>query len=603
MNWFKHKGKNESIIDKSDSEIIESVGMAELPLQVHYFYQKYPEDNHLIDIGGDCMFRFGEINLANVSYLATYIHFIKIDNGILTIEGNVSWPAVYSDLFKLSILINGTSYNCDLTDADFDKSIDGEVYEVRKVFKKSMDLVEDNYAIQFGYECNGIKAISGKINSMRFAPVADIIPNQFWYSNEYIVSIDKNTLILEKCSDKSFIRKLEEKYQSSIKAHYTEETAKWGIDLRNKYYERLDKKNKPIWLFMDRADRADDNAEVFFKYMQNHPEIDSYFILDNKSTDYNRLSQIGKVIDLYSEEHYLTVLLADYIISSQCNGVVENPFWDKAEMFRDLYHNGKIIFLQHGVIKDDMSPTLNRYNTNFTGFITSTKPEYQSILDYPYHYTDKEVWLTGLPIFDELEDKSEKIILVMPTWRQELMHQEWDEDSQNMKWVPNKDWTRSKYYKRYSALLNSKRLLRACRKYGYRLAFMPHPLFEPYIRDIIKNDEVLFWDRSKSYRDALSEGAILITDYSSIAFEFAYLKKLVIYYQFDRNRFFENHTYKKGYFDYERDGFGEVVYHNNEMIDMLKRVVCLKSDYLNNIKLFLDNDYSSCERIYNFLIE
>ena len=66
----------------------------------------------------------------------------------------------------------------------------------------------------------------------------------------------------------------------------------------------------------------------------------------------------------------MTALLADYIVSSQCNGVVENPFWDKAEYFRDLYHKPKMVFLQHGVIKDDMSLTLNRYNTNFTGFIT-----------------------------------------------------------------------------------------------------------------------------------------------------------------------------------------------------------------------------------------
>ena len=71
--------------------------------------------------------------------------------------------------------------------------------------------------------------------------------------------------------------------------------------------------------------------------------------------------------------------------------MIENPFWDFSEYFRDLYHRPKRIFLQHGIIKDDMSITLNRYNTDFTGFITSVKEEYNSILEYPYSYTKNEV--------------------------------------------------------------------------------------------------------------------------------------------------------------------------------------------------------------------
>ena len=44
-------------------------------------------------------------------------------------------------------------------------------------------------------------------------------------------------------------------------------------------------------------------------------------------------------------------------------------------------------------------------------------------------------------------------------------------------------------------------------------------------------------------------------DYSSIAFDFAYMKKPLIYYQFDQDKYYTNH-FAKGYFDCERDGFG-----------------------------------------------
>ena len=79
---------------KDDQEIIRTIGMENLPRIIDVLYDKYHGKYQLIDIGGDCMFRFGNTNVANVSYLATYIHFLSIDNGVLKIEGNVSWPAV-----------------------------------------------------------------------------------------------------------------------------------------------------------------------------------------------------------------------------------------------------------------------------------------------------------------------------------------------------------------------------------------------------------------------------------------------------------------------------------------------------------------------------
>lgn len=296
-------------------------------------------------------------------------------------------------------------------------------------------------------------------------------------------------------------------------------------------------------------------------------------------------------------------MLADYIISSQCNGVVENPFWEKSEFFRDLYHKPKLVFLQHGVIKDDMSRTLNRFHTNFTGFVTSTQAEYRSILDYPYFYSEREVWLTGLPVFDELEDKSKKIILLMPTWRQGLMHQEWNDESHNMQWKPVGNVEDSEYFRRYDSLLHNRTLLEACRKAGYQIAFMPHPLLEPYVSRFADAGEILLWDSTKSYREAFGEGSLLVTDYSSVAFEFVYLNKPVLYYQFDREEFFREHTYRKGYFDYERDGLGEVCCTEKELVQQICKYLenhCqLEEKYGKKIAdLYPERDGKACERLY-----
>ncbi len=602
--WQRHKVRH-ILSQVKDRDIIKEIGMADLPQIIDLLYYKYGGKYRLIDIGGDCMFRFGRTNVANSSYLPTFIHFISIENNVLKIEGNVSWPAVLDKEFKFAVIENEWKHMCELHNANLDLANGKNTYETRKAFcyRTSLDN-EQKLEIKFCYECNDIDSISRKINAMRFSPVADCIAGQYSIMNGWLVYISGNVLVLERANDEK-MREKEEAFQAQIIKNDVI-TGKWAVELRNRYFAKLKEKKKPIWLFMDRPDRADDNAEVFFRYMQRHKEIETVFVIESKSKDYERIASIGKVVDLYSKEHYLTALLADYIVSSQCNGVVENPFWDKAEYCRDLYHKPKIIFLQHGVIKDDMSLTLNRYNTNFTGFITSTRAEYESIIEYPYFYTDKEVWLTGLPIFDELENRPQRIILVMPTWRQSLMHQAWNEENEMMEWVPNGEIRESEYYHRYYSLLHNEKLLEICKEYGYKIAFKSHPLIEPFIKDIVDNEMLEWWDSDKTYKDAFAEGSLLVTDYSSVAFEFAYLRKPVVYYQFDENTFFKTHTYRKGYFDYVGNGFGEVVNTEEKLVDTIcdyiRRNCELSEYYKERIEsAYLTSENNTCEQIYKMM--
>jgi len=81
-----------------------------------------------------------------------------------------------------------------------------------------------------------------------------------------------------------------------------------------------------------------------------------------------------------------------------------------------------LYFLQHGIIKDDLSKYLNRFRTNISLFITSSEKEYKSILNSNYGYNENNIILTGLPRFDNLQRlhnliNKEKIVLILPTWR------------------------------------------------------------------------------------------------------------------------------------------------------------------------------------------
>ena len=94
-----------------------------------------------------------------------------------------------------------------------------------------------------------------------------------------------------------------------------------------------------------------------------------------------------------------------------------------------------------------------------------------------------------------------------------------------------------------------------------------------------------------------------------MVFDFAYLRKPVLYYQADKEEFFSGaHTYTKGYFDYERDGFGEVEYDVDSLVDRVIEYMendCrLKPLYRDRIDAtFPYSDQNNCKRIYEAIIE
>ena len=149
---------------------------------------------------------------------------------------------------------------------------------------------------------------------------------------------------------------------------------------------------------MERINVAGDNAEHFYKFLKQHQDKDikSCFTISEDSADYEKMNQVGLVLPFRKIRYKLNELLAKNIISSQGEDNIFNP-WDEDSVYiRDLYKY-HFIFLQHGIIKDDLSQWLNKFNKNLQMFVTSAKPEYQSILEEDYFYDESVVKLTGLP--------------------------------------------------------------------------------------------------------------------------------------------------------------------------------------------------------------
>lgn len=366
-------------------------------------------------------------------------------------------------------------------------------------------------------------------------------------------------------------------------------------------------KRKPLWLISDRASKAGDNGEAFFCYVrENHPEVDARFVLNRHSSDYESMKKIGPVVRKDSYFHKLLHLLSDCVISSQAGRDISNPFYQSPEPYRNMLTDAKIVFLQHGITGNDISQWIGRFNQNLSGFVTAALPEHEAILKGAYEYTDNEVWLTGFPRFDRLYRDSQKWITIMPTWRRYLMGQL---DSHSGTWSLLPGVEKSEYIQFYNGLLNSRRLHEAAEKYGYVLKFLPHPNLQDHLNLFEPNNSVAYLSKSTEYREIYAKSDLLVTDYSSAVFDFAYLRKPVLYTQFDSEDFFSGkHSVSRGYFDYERDGFGEVEYDLDSTIDRIIEYMengCqLKEKYGKRIeKFFAFNDQNNCQRVFDKIME
>ena len=322
---------------------------------------------------------------------------------------------------------------------------------------------------------------------------------------------------------------------------------------------------RDAWVLMDRVNDADDNGERLFEHLRaTRPDVNAWFVVARGSPDWRRLKTAGveRVVAWGSWRWRLLLTSCRWLISSHADKAIAEP---DLIIRRARRRRWKFAFLQHGVIKDDLSLWLNQRDIDL--FVVSTAAEYASVAGdgTGYTVTPKETRNTGLPRFDRLLAKGRSVppeerdlVLVGPTWRTGLTLP--IERSSQRRPVGDRYWT-SDYHLNWMGVLNSPAIAEAAARRGWRVAFMPHPNFQPILGQLDLPAHVRALSFTGVDVQALyARAALLITDYSSVAFNVAYLDRPIVYFQFDRADVMRGgHMGRQGYFDYYRDGFGPVV--------------------------------------------
>ena len=373
-----------------------------------------------------------------------------------------------------------------------------------------------------------------------------------------------------------------------------------------------------IWIHMDLPYGAGDNGLELFRYANSRDsKIRHYFVLDKSplreeeylvlpakeklkrltgltkgDENFMKVREIGKVISYRSVKHRMYVLFAEFIITSHPDNTVIYPFWGNYKHLSGLARS-KTVFLQHGVTKDNVSEWLNDYDKPLAMISCVSEREKESFKNPDYGYDSKIVKVLGFPRFDRLENNSRKEIVLMPSWRRQLDQ------------LSAAEFVKSDFYNNLNALLSDTKIIDWATNEGYTLIFKPHRNLHKFIDTFTKHPSVKFDLNLSNYSETFNNASILVTDYSSVAFDFAYMKKPVIYYQFGQNYHFD---VENAYFSYEEDGFGPVCKSQDELRDYILKIIDNNLEMEETYKKRVDDffkyhDKDNSRRVYEEILK
>lgn len=425
-------------------------------------------------------------------------------------------------------------------------------------------------------------ALDGRLQSIQYSdrrPQFSLLRAEYW---KHFGATYRATGTVEPVSRHPYVRRRALRVHKGNPAH----GLLLPVEKVRRVAQRQQGKYSGAWLFMDRLDLAGDNAEHLYRHVRKtRPNIRIWFVLERSSPDWERLKRDGfNLVSFRSRLHQVLLIKADNVISSHADIEMTDPIPSR------YYFGGRrpwrFSFLQHGILMNDLSRWLN--TKKIDTFVTSTKAEYDSLtVDYtPYKVTQREVVLSGLPRHDSLLATSrthassasrQRVLLIAPTWRDGLLTPKKAFHPRQ----PVDGFSNTEYVSQWRKLFQSDSLLALARSNNLKVVFLPHPGMAPYVKyfDVPAGIDVKFYSDGDVQR-LFSETDLLVTDYSSLNFEVAYVGAPTIYFQFDRKDVYGGlHTFTPGYFDYEEHGFGPVCDSVDAVVSSAENLLAARAEH------------------------
>lgn len=427
----------------------------------------------------------------------------------------------------------------------------------------------------------------------------------YWNCGKFTLNYRQKGILVMKNGKLRYLKR-ELRYIISLLQSKNKDAKKAG-GLRILYHLTKPFYRKEIWLFEDKIYKGGDNGEYLYTYASKQKDgIKKYYILKKDCIDAKRFKEEHKkYVDYETLRHKLLFLNSDIVFTTHNSATKHHGFYENTERyFRDLYNSSNAC-IQHGLSVQYIPHLTNRINDNLKCFFLASPVEKKNMDNKEYAYKGYEdiLKLTGSPRYDGLRNNDKKQILITPTWRNYLAVPTVKIEDARMK---NNNFKKSEYYKIYNNIINDKKLIDVAKKYGYKIIYLLHPCTSPQIGDFDKNEfvELIAATDDLNYEKILTESSLMVTDYSGVQFDFAYMYKPIIYFHPDELP----PSYEEGEYKYETMALGEIVKTNDELVDLLceymKDKCRIKDEYKKRVDGFFKyHDYNNCKRIYDEIME
>ncbi|MGL6107514.1 CDP-glycerol glycerophosphotransferase family protein [Romboutsia sp.] len=371
-------------------------------------------------------------------------------------------------------------------------------------------------------------------------------------------------------------------------------------------------KNRDIWLIGGHAgDIYNDNSKFFYEYMlENHKDIEVYWVVNKDSKVYGKIP--GKKLVRGSVENYLYYYNAKAIIFSHAPSADIAPLNFVVPVLNRFHKKTVKVYLNHGTIsfkkrkamdgrfKNIIDDLLKSYN-----IATASSDFEKDVMVNDWGMSEDNVYVVGNARYDNLPTVKNgsatgcsraktRDILYTPTWR------DW------IKFNEGK-FTDSEYFKNIMDFLNDKNLNKILDEKDINIKFYLHHLMHEFIDDIRENitgSRIIFLDKGVVLADEIKSSAANITDYSSVAIDFLYMNRPILFYQFDVEKYKEEID---SYIDLDNELFGSIAYNKEEAVNKLIEIIendfeILEDQKSERSKFFRYNDNKNCDRIYECIL-
>ena len=354
---------------------------------------------------------------------------------------------------------------------------------------------------------------------------------------------------------------------------------------------------QPVWVIGGHGGRAycDNNVVLHKHLLKALPRVSIYWIIKKSSPDAAKVKIVGPVLYKGSFRSYLYNLIAQVSICSHSLRDLLDIDTRRALFF---LKGSKKVFVGHGIYG------LKRCHGNAQFDIYLVSSEFEKKIN-AWKIEEEKIYITGYPRYDVLFEyigkvrvleKTESHILYMPTWRDWLVDKsntvEWDE-----------------YKAKIDAFLNDQELIDFIEKKNIFVDINLHINMQKYYSEhkIFYSNNIRLIGPEEDLQTHILKSRLLITDYSSVCFDFLYLNKPVLFYQFDVYKYLIE---RGSYFDLSKELFGPIAYDPDQAVKELKKIISSNydvSDFTENMNIMRERmfkyvDNKNCERILKTIV-